>query len=1648
MKSSDNPAVQQAIAWANQNYKGEGVIDDESIVEAIAMVADGTLDLNQVSTGLKQSIIDFINLIARAFGLGQVRDTDVQEFKNIVGQIADALISGRDIAEVVGQENVSSFAAERLQERGTQSDNNPAFFENIKDFANQSSFANKVAFKEAVQEKLKSFIPELKKIYGKKFDPSVYNEETKKYLSDVLTKEASNAISAHPEAIGWYDEKTQSALAAISAIHPEIATDMEARGAFILPLAVMSNGNKVDKNFDYAEEQYRIYKETGRYNPDGDFGAQQVGIKKSLKLINDLLDNGVTMSEVSNFLTSKHKAGDLKYRKPSGKLESLVSGELATEDVYGAVILGPKIGNGFYMNLWGEFDQLTMDRWFMRTWGRLTGTLIERDKDLISNGKKRIASAIQDIKSDKEALKILKSAIGSVSGRSATDIANAIEKVSAKKDVRNLLSSNEKTDEIRKAGNGLAKLLRGEKEAPSSGEERRFIREVFSDVQRRLSEESGVDITMADLQAVMWYPEKILYESFKEGESFEDASEGYTEDSAPDYFNAAKKIAKKLGATDEQINQAVSEGRRYSAERTGGRDSVTGETIGRNDQEVLGRIRQLKGGSPDLTKRSRSQRSGPQASVGNRPENNANFKLAAYVMRKKAEGATDGEIAIAIASVTGMKPEDIKALIDNPEQYIRDSFPSMSKLQQDNLIQKAKLQNIYRGRQFGKPIDKAFTGLEVPKEKIDEYMRKTAGADNFVKEWAKDFNKNWLDPAKGLPSWVLAIKDFASGTKNIEISRAAKTIERLKAEAKKIGFEDWNAFSKALVVAKDVKRFIPNEDGIIPFDAGVAASGRMFTTPDDQLPALVPEEIKALPQEIIPYVYAMRGQIDNLTRDLIGYGYVTPEQAVTLEDNIGQYVNRSYKMYNEMGYKPEKEVYKAAVKFLADDKYKALSTDYFNATRGILPKNTLTSEDQDKLNEEYQKFIQTLDDAEKNRLMEEALDLAKKDVEAILNKKKNPYFNASTDRRNTGILEQRKDIPEPIRKLMGEYTDPGTVFMMTVAKQAALKASSEYLTKLRESGMGTLFFEENDPSRPASHSVQIASTGTESMSPLGGLFTTPEIAEALETVEPTYNELTNSWMKLVGVVRWGKTVGSIATQLKNFESNLGFAVLNGMLLSGKNTKAFGAAGKYVKGQYSAKEIDAITEKAIKLNLVGQSVGMRELKSMLGSGDMNDIALDIALSPDGKWGKKVAKNLNVFREANKLYRLGDDFWKVYAYINEREQLSDARFGQAYDQLTPEQQEQIDVESSERVKSTWPTYDRVVEAAKFVSKRAPIFGNFISFQAESLRVLANSIKIAKEDLKDPKTAHLGVRRIAGITAYFGLRSAITIGLAKLTGFAAAGILGAAFGDDEEERNKKAIKEALPPFMRTGDLFVKRTNDPHRFVVVNMSSLDPYAIIPNSLNAYTEGREGIFKKTMDPGVGAATTELFSSFLEPEMTFQTMWSVVNNIDPKTKQDIVLSTDSDAQAFSKVAGKVWDQLEPSSVALVQRFMERKDKEAELLAIGGARPYDVDLHKSFGYILSQFGRDVDAINREYNGIRFKEVPQADKDAAEKAAEDKKAFAISKVNEIYRNFINLGADPKVLDDLINQRSSIKVTGFDKSTKKFLKTGDIKREKLFK
>jgi uncharacterized protein (UPF0335 family) len=2134
--AAKNAGVAGALNWAKsqEQYDNADTQNDEAIVETIGRINSGLIDVANLDAGLRQKLIDFVNSIAKFFGIDPIlNDTDLAAFKKTVSQVADALMTGRDISEIVGEDNVGRTESPRKQQRAVTVARGT---ESMKKFGLNEGRNTTRKIGEALEARTRDKFG----IIGR----NDRSEGALKKISSWMAEEVKFFVNEFGEnsGKGWYGEKFQKGIDAMSKIFPELATDQNSRDLFTMLVAITSDGTEVMQNFKQASMAYQQYKETGKM-PDTAKSQRAASYVINFANIQRLLDeNNGDVAEVKKKLLEVTSIAELnKQRRLDGVEDLKTSWPASFEVPLAAGVFGPKLGM-FYANLSGMENYPTLDRWWSRTFNRYRGTLIPQ----ITRGFNKKGEAL-----------------GIDAYRQVTGLENASEDEVLAAITRDHDSYEDKgfkngTVAEKKANTLYKKLFVELNDSPFGRNDRKFMYDAFIDTKKKLKS-SGVDVTIADIQAILWYFEKNLYkklgvtkpiqgisyedaanttfekwskagksfdysiEKSEEGETIEDideteetpegqasvgnrnlapngkpsnlndkqyqqvrtpefknwfgdwendpanaskvvdengeprvvfhgtnetfdefkkdklgsknwmadsarmgfffagdrsTSEAYTGMNSMDMMgvsmgvyddvfkkykeeldkaskavsdvynrileeeksraaNDLKDIAKNLkdqgidevtvealmqtlrpmrtdlqkasdlakeendknGNNDKlaevneklyaeiedswkkktganprilelflnirnpltvdysniedtnlpsdiqeaigtgkdgvifnnlkdgaeaddifvalepnQIKSAIGNSGAFSTTdnriqaSVGNRDMINWEKLkpGKGDPKIssrnpivtkaaadlkdgkitneeyravasennpirpitrffepatksevynalssdkldkidapiqdgspvgirldipafknnntwvvsvhegntnagksisysnvaritdvnfglepkaglkiaageskstIGRIfgkwQNLEGdnmegkgetakqiiqdtvGNPDWVQvgfnpfrhsyfYDRSSDMGRpivsadevvqigglvyakkptygnwtdesyrvkglfdkagapvQFSVGNRPESSVPFKVASFVMRKLGEGANKSEIAQGVMSATGMSAEEVKKVMADPEQYIRDSFPELSNIAKENLVERAKVQNIYRGRQFGMPINKAFVGAEVPRSKVVEYLNKTKMADKTFMDSVKDFKNKWLNASKGLPDWMMAVKDFAVGRKNIEIARAMKTIEQLKEEANKIGFKDWDAFSKAMVAASEIKRFIPDEDGLVMFDPVRASEGKMFTTPDDMLPAVIPDAIKALPESIRPFAVKMRQQIDGLTKDLIGSGYVTPEQAVTLEKNIGQYVNRAYKMFNERGFKPNPDQVVDAIKFIADQKFKQILSELFPA--GKPSKSKAVSD--------FKGNVIDADSVNIDELYNQAVEEAKKDVQAIVDKKRNPYFNAKTDSRDTGILKEKKDIPEPIRKLMGEYTDPGTVFVMTVAKQAALASQSEYLNKLREFGMGSIFYEKNDKNRPAEFSVEVAPTGSETKNPLGGLYTTPEISEALEMADPSYNELTNMWMKLVGAVRWGKTVGSVATQAKNFESNIGFAVLNGMFLTGDNTQALKAASKYVKGQYSKAEMDAITEKAVKLNLVGQSVGARELSSMLGSGDIHDIALEIAANPNNAWGKKVKKNINVFGAANKLYRMGDDFWKVYAYINERETVARGRYKTSYESLSKEDQDKVDIESSERVKNTWPTYDRVVEAAKYVSKRAPIFGNFISFQAESLRVLANSIKMAREDMKDPQMKAAGIKRAVGIMTYIGLRTAITYGAAQAAGMATSGILGAAFGDDDEEQKKRAFKKAMPIYARTADIAVVPTDAPHKFTAFSLSSLDPYGIVPNSLNAFTEGREGIFSKEMQPGVKAATAEFFSGFLEPEMTFSTMYSVMNNINPKTGRPIVLDSDTDAEVAAKVASFVMGQLEPSTLSMIERGMER-GWTPELASFAGARPIDIDLHKSFGFAMTDMGKQMDAIKAQYNSIKYNEKStEAEKAEAELEAERKKAFLISKVAETYRDFIKVGASPKVLDEMINERSSIKTTGFDKVTKMGIKTGEVKSEKLFK
>ena len=76
--------------------------------------------------------------------------------------------------------------------------------------------------------------------------------------------------------------------------------------------------------------------------------------------IDEFLNTDFTVRELEQFLT--------QFNERNGTELSVGSSENQDANVKGSFVLGAKIGQGFYQNIRGNYDPLTMDIWWMRMW--------------------------------------------------------------------------------------------------------------------------------------------------------------------------------------------------------------------------------------------------------------------------------------------------------------------------------------------------------------------------------------------------------------------------------------------------------------------------------------------------------------------------------------------------------------------------------------------------------------------------------------------------------------------------------------------------------------------------------------------------------------------------------------------------------------------------------------------------------------------------------------------------------------------------------------------------------------------------------------------------------------------------------------------------------------------------------------------------------------------------------------------------------------------------------------------------------------------------------------------------------------------------------------------------------------------------------
>mgnify|MGYP003645707319 CR=1 FL=1 len=443
----------------------------------------------------------------------------------------------------------------------------------------------------------------------------INSERDKQDAARIMAAEAEAALISGSDALGWYDSTLKLAKRVLFPVYPEVSPerpdgspnseyDPAAEHAFDFATAITSNGLAVIDNYRFASEQYDAWKasDDGTFPVKGS-GAQGGSMLSAFEFWNKLSRKGMSSNDIEALLTMQMPKKDLNTtmlnvlganRVKDLPKEFQASGaEEANTMVSVAYILGPKIGNGFYQNLRGNYDPLTMDRWWMRFANRITGNpkvkyadeLIEENLDTVWNFITEADQPLTDM--DRNILFEAQRKLN-ISTMDKTDvplIAPIIGKIwnkdhytKAYKDtVEELLTSGQyefslnksktpvgrdaatvkelaaasrpsKTDFLRATETYQKKLIPTLQEDPRSAQDRTAMREVANRARQILKDEAGVDITNADFQALMWYAEKRLFEAGG-------VRKGRGDDN--DYADGALNILKNKGIGDDKIKNSL-----------------------------------------------------------------------------------------------------------------------------------------------------------------------------------------------------------------------------------------------------------------------------------------------------------------------------------------------------------------------------------------------------------------------------------------------------------------------------------------------------------------------------------------------------------------------------------------------------------------------------------------------------------------------------------------------------------------------------------------------------------------------------------------------------------------------------------------------------------------------------------------------------------------------------------------------------------------------------------------------------------------------------------------------------------------------------------------------------------------------------------
>ena len=743
------------------------------------------------------------------------------------------------------------------------------------------------------------------------------------------------------------------------------------------------------------------------------------------------------------------------------------------------------------------------------------------------------------------------------------------------------------------------------------------------------------------------------------------------------------------------------------------------------------------------------------------------------------------------------------------------------------------------------------------------------------------------------------------------------------------------------------------------------------------------KKLESLPQ-------LLRGSASALNKELAQtkktFADLLPEGELKdyMLNNLKSYMRKSFAVFSNPEYTPDKKVLDGAIDWINKNVVK--KNKDLRQQAAALPGKASAADKQKTFAEQLtKKILQTgkQDNVDPLRLLQGV---------------------AKYDLRSDQILKTGEELPDAIKKLLGQEDNLKASVLQTTSHAITQSVNKKMLDRLADVGQkeGWLF-----KSREAGIAKGIMDVGDNPIgklkglgllqSPMSKLYGSKQVSQALKGTPGTLdgwiqNSVYRNLLQLKVATQFGKTVLSPATQVRNVTSASMFPLANGHI-GGRSsvTEAlkmtlddiFGA-GKVINENAFIKNL----ENKIRLGVIDENIVASELKAVL-----QDIKAGAKVKSMDSLLNKLS-NTKMMKTATRIYAGGDNLWKWYGHEYVKSQMKGmyntvddiakwtkeitGKEFQRFDTFTGARKsfdQAIDEAAAWQIRNTYPTYSKVPEFVQNIRKLP--FGNFVSFPAEMIRTTTNILDIGMKEAmsSNPLLRQQGYRRLMG--------ASIVLGGAN----EAAGTMAQAFSGVTAEQVDAYKRSLSAPWNSRATIIPINKWKDGVGKAINFSYFSPYDAVTQPFNAaiktLEEGkmtdlkRREILFQQLSPFGDGFIGKLIAPFISEAIALERISDVLpagffvggRGGQTKTGSNVYSPTDEIGTQISKSFIHLLKGIEPGAVSTGRKITDAitgdvsrggvpRDLTDEALALfSGIRIINVDVPRTMQYKITEYNKN-------------------------------------------------------------------------------------------